>query len=125
MFADAAYNGASDQTLDLHLVDNAATQTDVLDQATAVAGIGDDFDGQGRATTGNVDIGADEYQPTVVIGVFRRGKWWLDSDGERDFDELPSPAWASAATSRSAAISTATASRSCGVFRGVGSGSST
>jgi Ca2+-binding RTX toxin-like protein len=46
---------------DLHLLDNTATRTNVIDRATALAGITDDFDGNARNTSGNVDIGADEF----------------------------------------------------------------
>jgi hypothetical protein len=48
---------------DLHLVNNSATQQHVIGQAAAVPGgaITDDFDAQSRPTSGNVDIGADQF----------------------------------------------------------------
>jgi hypothetical protein len=66
MFVNAA-------AADFHLVSNSATQAHVIGQAAAVPGgiVTDDFDGNPRPTTGNVDLGGDQFtasnaQPPTV-----------------------------------------------------------
>jgi Dockerin type I domain len=61
MFVNAA-------NADLHLVVNAATQSNILNQATAVSGATADFDLQSRPFGAASDIGADEYAPPQVQG---------------------------------------------------------
>jgi hypothetical protein len=61
MFVNAA-------AADFHLVNNSATQTHVIGQATAVPGgiVTDDFDGNPRPTTGSVDIGGVQFSSTTA-----------------------------------------------------------
>jgi Ca2+-binding RTX toxin-like protein len=54
MFVDVA-------NANLYVADNAQTRQFLIDKAAAVVGVTDDFDGNARVTSGQVDIGGDEF----------------------------------------------------------------